>query len=61
MNCLLLTMIWIEYVPDGVPAAHGLDAEAGVEAAVEAGQLGVELLLLVGAHPGGDPHIQRQK
>ena len=53
-------MIWIEYVPDGVPAAHRLDAEAGVEVAVEAGQLGVELLL-VGAHPGGDPHIQQQE
>ena len=53
-------MIWIEYAPDGVPAAHGLDAEAGVEAAVEAGQLGVELLL-VGAHPEGELHIQQQK
>ena len=51
----------IEYVPDGVPAAHGLDAEAGVEVVVEAGQLGVELLLLVGAHPGGELHIQQQK
>ena len=54
-------MIWIEYAPDGVPAAHGLDAEAGVEVAVEAGQLGVELLLLVGAHPEGELHIQQQK
>ena len=61
MNCLLLTMIWIEYVPDGVPAAHRLDAEAGVEAAVEAGQLGVELLLLVGAHPEVELHIQQQE
>ena len=47
-------MIRIEYAPDGVPAAHGLDAEAGVEVAVEAGQLGVELLLLVGAHLEGE-------
>ena len=48
-------------MPDGVPAAHGLDAEAGVEVAVEAGQLGVELLLLVRAHPEGELHIQQQE
>ena len=56
-----MTMISIEYAPDGVPGAHGLDAEAGVEVAVEAGQLGVELLLLVRAHPEGELHIQQQK